>query len=249
MKRGFFLVFFLSVLHQAKAVHLEVNNKTSDFILDTNLTDVLPLHCEAKNHTGSESLIWYRDSRPLSLEDEHNINSSHVCIAPLSPSDNGIKFICLLKSNTSIKRIATLNVTFCPILSGENSLTVEEGNNVKLACGVQANPQADMSWKKNGTSVKMQSHYTQYLTKNAFELSFTKIKIEDSGTYVCSAVSTYGTTTRDFILVVEARKDVLPVEAICAAVVVGFLTIAFGVFARRDKIFKKCMKSRDGTSL
>ncbi|KAM4700810.1 transmembrane and immunoglobulin domain-containing protein 1 isoform 1-T2 [Discoglossus pictus] len=244
------LVILVQLPHQVTAVTVQINNNTSSFVVTSNTSTSISLKCDAQNHTKDETLNWYRGNRMVDVKSENSVNSSNVCIYPLTPSDNGVSFTCILKRNTTVKLSVILNVTFSPILSGEQDVTVEEGKNIKLTCGVQANPPAEMAWRQNGSIVKMvKSRFEQSLTSDTFQLSISKAEKSDAAKYTCIAVSTFGKATREFNLVVGDKKEVVPIEAIAAAVVVGVLTILFGLFARRDKIFKKCMKSRDGTSL
>ncbi|MEE6468599.1 hypothetical protein FKM82_008325 [Ascaphus truei] len=254
MKHSLFLSFVCVILallpHEVTAVELSLNNNAESFMLTSDTADYLGLLCAVHNHTREERLNWYRGIQPLDLRSGKNLNSSQVCISPLTPTDNGVTFTCLLESNTTMKVSVILNIKFPPILSGESSVTVEEEKSTQLTCGIQANPQAEMSWQKNGSTVIMEkSRYQQYLTSDTFQLTISKAQKSDAGTYTCVAVSSMGNQRRDFQLVVEDKKDAIPIEAISAAAVVGALTLLFGVFARRDKIFKKCMKKRDETSL
>ncbi|KAM4795650.1 transmembrane and immunoglobulin domain-containing protein 1 [Rhinophrynus dorsalis] len=240
----FFLVLVpLLAAHHVTAVDLMINGMVQSHILSLNVSETASLKCEVHNNTAAETLTWYRGIRQLDIKSENSVNSSHVCITPLSPEDNTVSYTCLLKSDNTVKVSVMLDVKFSPILSGETNVTVEVGKDVKLTCGVKANPQPQMIWKKNGVLVHMvKSRYEQFMTSDTFQLSISKAEKSDSGVYTCTANINEGnstnTTALDFELVVEDKKDALPVEAIGAAVVVGALIILFAMFARRDKILK-----------
>ncbi|XP_078539724.1 transmembrane and immunoglobulin domain-containing protein 1 [Lissotriton helveticus] len=207
------------------------------------------LRCSAEGNTVDEELVWYRKDGLIDLKAGNKINHSEVCIPNVSTSDNEVPFTCLLKSNSSAKVTVVLDVQFPPILSGTTSLVVEEEGNVDINCNVQANPQPEMTWRQaNGTLVLKKNRFTQRRTSEIFQLSISKAEKSDSGTYICEAYISNNITTREFYLVVEDKKPGFPFEAIIAAVVVVVLTIAFGIFARREKIFK-CFKKPVSTAL
>ncbi|KAM8977797.1 transmembrane and immunoglobulin domain-containing protein 1 [Pelodytes ibericus] len=251
MKHSFIQLFvLLSGLYQVSAVGISINNNTHSFMETHDVSSTIPLHCEVYDNTKAETLTWYRGNRQVNVTSDNSVNSSHVCISPASVQDNGVSFTCMLKSNTTVKVSVLLDVKFAPILSGETSVTVEVGKTAQLTCSFLANPTADMLWRQNGNVITMvQSRYEQQLTSNTFQLIISKAVKKDAGNYTCLASINNKTYTREFTLVVEDKKEALPVEAIAAAVVVGALIILFGMFARRDKIFKKCLKVRENTSL
>ncbi|XP_069082369.1 transmembrane and immunoglobulin domain-containing protein 1 [Pleurodeles waltl] len=234
---------------EASGAGVSINGHNVDATLPLTTGTSLSLRCSAEGNTIDEELVWYRNDGLLDLKPENKINHSEVCIPNVSTSDNEVSFTCLLKSNSSAKVTVVLDVLFPPILSGETSLTVEEGSDVDLNCNVQANPQPEMTWRQaNGTLVLKKHRFTQRRTSDFFQLSINKAEKSDSGTYICEAYVSHNITTRDFYLVVEDKKPVFPLEAIIAAVVVVVLTIVFGIFARREKIFK-CFKKPVSTAL
>ncbi|XP_053312650.1 transmembrane and immunoglobulin domain-containing protein 1 [Spea bombifrons] len=246
MKYFIHLFVLLCLAHEISAVGVSINKNTNNFKLTTNVNNTISLHCEVFNNIGNETLIWYREKSQVDIKPENSVNSSYVCISPATHKDDGVKFTCLLQSNNTIKVTAVLDIKFSPMLSGDDNVTVEVGKTAELTCNFYANPLADMFWRKNGNIIPMvKSRYTQYLTSDSLKLSISNADKSDGGIYTCLARTSMEEVTRDFILVVEDRKDVLPIEAIAAAVVVGALIILFGMFARREKILKHCMKTRE----
>ncbi|OCT91124.1 hypothetical protein XELAEV_18014179mg [Xenopus laevis] len=222
---------------QLGAVRLELNGKNTSSLLQLNISETASLKCEVFDNTGDEELIWYRGTRQVDVSSNDNVNISQVCVYPLSTEDNGVSFICLLKRDNTVKLSVMLDVRFTPILEGESSVTVEVGKNAQLTCITKANPQAEMIWRKNGVVVTMEkSRYKQYLDSEKFQLNIDRVDKKDAGNYTCVAVATDSNTTetKNFELVVEDKKDVLPVEAIAAAVVVGALIILF-FFVRKER--------------
>ncbi|XP_006863262.1 PREDICTED: transmembrane and immunoglobulin domain-containing protein 1 [Chrysochloris asiatica] len=232
---------------------LTVNGNTKNYILDTELDFQESLICAIQNHTRDEELLWYREEGRVDLKSENSINSSSVCVSSISENDNGVTFTCKLKSDQSMSISVVLNVTFHPQLSGDHVQTAEEGSDVQLVCNVKSNPQAQMMWYKNDSILNLEkNHHQIHLTSESLQLSITKVKKSDNGTYSCVAISPLGRSTKDFLLIVKDKKQTIPIEPIAAACVVVFLTLCFGVVARRKRIMKLCIKDQgpqSGTAL
>ncbi|XP_073524074.1 transmembrane and immunoglobulin domain-containing protein 1 [Phyllobates terribilis] len=243
------LAVLLSLLHKITALQLLLNNRPYDNRHTDNLGNPAILHCEVVNNTNDQSLIWYRGTQQVDIKSENSVNASHICIPELTIEDNGVSFTCLLKQNTSMKLSLQMNVLFPPILSGETEILAQEGKTVQITCGFKANPAAVMFWRQNNSLFTLPSRYKQDMTTDTLQLTIEKATKADSGTYTCVA-STNGTeSVRVIELIVGDRQPGLPVEAIAAAVVVGALIIAFGVFARREKVFKACKKRQHETAM
>lgn len=228
---------------------LTVNGRTENYILDTYHGVQASLKCAVQNHTTDEELLWYREDGRVDLKDGNKINISSVCVSPVNESDDGVRFTCKLQSDQKVSITVVLNVTFPPLLSGNGFQTVEEDSHVWLVCNVKANPPAEMMWYKNNSALVLEKdrHQIQQ-TRESFQLSITKVKKSDNGTYSCVASSSLKVETMDFHLVVKDKVLVVPIEPIIAACVVVFLTLAFGLLSRRKRIMKLCVKKNDQNS-
>ncbi|KAM6175327.1 transmembrane and immunoglobulin domain-containing protein 1 [Erethizon dorsatum] len=243
----FLLVVILFLPSKTTCSVLTVNGKTENYTLDTQLGIEESLECAVHNHTRDEELLWYREEGRVDLKSGNKINSSSVCVSSISENDNGVSFTCKLQSDQTVSISVVLNVTYPPFLSGGNNFqTVEEDSDVSLVCNVKSNPQAQMIWYKNNSILILEKnrHEIQQ-TSESFQLSITKVKKSDHGTYSCIASSPLKMETMDFQLVVRDKSVPVPIEAIIAACVVVFLTLCFGLFARRERIMKLCIKKRD----
>ncbi|MBW02139.1 Transmembrane and immunoglobulin domain-containing protein 1, partial [Eschrichtius robustus] len=95
-------------------------------------------------------------------------------------------------------------MTIPPLLSGNDFQTAEEGSDVKLVCNVKSNPQAQMMWYKNSGVLNLEkNHHQLQQTSEYLQLSITKVKKSDNGTYSCIANSLMETKTKDFHLIVK----------------------------------------------
>ncbi|XP_029417248.1 transmembrane and immunoglobulin domain-containing protein 1 isoform X2 [Nannospalax galili] len=184
---------------------LTVNGKTEDHFLDTLPGTQASLECAVQNHTRDEELLWYREKGRVDLKPGNKINISSVCVSSISEEDNGVNFTCRLQSDQTVSISVVLNVTFPPILSGNSTQTVEENNDVRLVCNVNSNPQAQMMWYKNNNVLVLEKDRHQiHQTSESFQLSITKVKKSDNGTYSCTASSSLKVESLDFHLVVKA---------------------------------------------
>nr|XP_045015019.1 transmembrane and immunoglobulin domain-containing protein 1 [Jaculus jaculus] len=247
------LIVTLFLPHEMTSSVLTVNGRAENYILDTQRGVQESLECAVQNHTRDEELLWYREDRRVDLKSGNKINTSSVCVSSINETDNGINFTCKLQRDQMVSVSVVLNVIFPPLLSGNNFQTVEESNDAKLVCNVKSNPQAQMLWYKDNRVLTLEKdHHQIYQASESFQLSITKVKKSDNGTYSCVANSSLKTETLDFHLVVKDKTVAVPIEPIIAACVVVFLTLGFGLLARRKRIMKLCMKERDpprGTAL
>ncbi|XP_007935609.1 transmembrane and immunoglobulin domain-containing protein 1 [Orycteropus afer afer] len=232
---------------------LTVNGETEDYILNTQPELQVSLKCAVQNHTREEELLWYREGGRVDLKSGNKINSSSICVSPISENDNGVTFTCKLQRDQSVSISVMLNVTFPPRLSGEDFQTAEEGSDVQLVCNVKSNPQAQMLWYKNSSILNLEKNRHQvHQTSESFQLSITKVKKSDNGTYSCTASLLQEMETKDFYLIVKDKEWTIPIEPIIAACIVVLLTLCFGLVARRKRILKLCIKDQapqSGTAL
>lgn len=224
---------------------LTVNGKTENYILNTRLGFQESLKCAVQNHTREEGLVWYREEGTVDLKSGNKINSSSVCVSSISESDNGVTFTCKLQRDQSVSVSVVLNVIFPPVLSGDDVQTVEEGSDVKLVCKVKSNPQAQMMWYRNSSILTLEKNHQVQQSSESLQLSIMKVKKSDNGTYSCFANSPLKIVTKDFHLFVTDRASAVPIEPIIAASVVVFLTLCFGLTARRKRIMKLCIRDED----
>ncbi|XP_060998984.1 transmembrane and immunoglobulin domain-containing protein 1 isoform X2 [Dama dama] len=240
----FLLLMILFLPRVMTSSVLSVNGKTENYILDTEPGLQESLKCAVQNHTRDEELLWYREDGRVDLKSGNKINSSSVCVSGISENDNGITFTCKLRRNQSMSISVVLNVTFPPLLSGNDFQTAEEGSDVKLVCNVKSNPRAQMMWYRDSGILNLETHHRIQQTSEYLQLSITKVKKSDNGTYSCIASSLIETKTKDFHLIVKDKASTVPIEPIIAACVVVFLTLVFGLIARRKRIMKLCRRDQ-----
>ncbi|GIY43471.1 hemicentin-2 [Caerostris darwini] len=96
-------------------------------------------------------------------------------------------------------------------LEGQPVRDIEEGESVSVKCVVDANPQANVIWKKSGYS-------SIYALKDQIE--FMPVKRSDSGIYSCSATNDVGTSHElEVNIDVKYKPQILNVSPIHGATV------------------------------
>ncbi|XP_052798476.1 muscle M-line assembly protein unc-89-like isoform X3 [Mya arenaria] len=93
----------------------------------------------------------------------------------------------------------------CPSITMPLSdLTVSEGNNVFLECGIQGQPVPEVTWRKNGMVIGHMLDFKQTFADGLARLVISKSCMQDSGRYECMATSLQGETSTSCHLTVTA---------------------------------------------
>lgn len=70
----------------------------------------MSLTCAVLDSAATEELLWFRNEQKVSLKDGNRLNTSHVCVQPVTRDDNGVVFTCQLKADASVKAAVRLEV-------------------------------------------------------------------------------------------------------------------------------------------
>ncbi|XP_025027883.1 transmembrane and immunoglobulin domain-containing protein 1 [Python bivittatus] len=227
-------------------LELAINSNTADYQLATQPGLTQSLWCTVQDHTQEEELLWLRGHGEVGLKDGNKVNASNICISPVTEDDNGVSFTCQLARNKSVQISVLMNVTYLPILSGEDPSATPEGWDATLSCHIKANPPAQLFWLKDNQTLGLEeSRHWIRQTSELFQLTIKGVQQSDEGIYTCLALR--GGRRKDFHLVVTERKLPFPTEAVIAAGVVISLIVLFAIVGRREKIVK-CFKKTDSPS-
>ncbi|XP_061818889.1 transmembrane and immunoglobulin domain-containing protein 1 [Nerophis lumbriciformis] len=210
--------------------------------IHTQLDKTVSLLCRALEE-GAE-LVWRRNGAMVSLKAENQRGNSSVCVTPVLHQDNGATFSCHLGKNATVQDAVTLNVTFPPVLSESEDVSVEEKSPLVLSCETFANPPVSPPlWTLNDSTVDLLAG--SFSVTNDGSTSRLSCGAVDrglhEGRYQCTVDSPlHGTRTRVFRVTVTDKTTKFPLMPIIAGVVVVFLTGVFAIFSRWSKITKCC---------
>ena len=89
--------------------------------------------------------------------------------------------------------------------SETSTVTTHEGNTVVLQCNVTANPEAKVTWEREGVGLPV----NRTVTVPKLGLVIDSTQRQDTGTYTCKATNLLGTNTKTIILLVESKFSFL----------------------------------------
>ncbi|XP_051904044.1 transmembrane and immunoglobulin domain-containing protein 1 [Hippocampus zosterae] len=214
-------------------------------VILTELERTVSLSCFSnRSEDDAAELVWLRNGRMVALREGNRQGQSGVCIMPVIHQDNGATFTCRLRSNASVEASVTLNVTYPPVVSGSESVCVEQASPLLLSCDTFANPPvSSVRWTLNGSAVDiLAGRFT--LTDDGFASRLAADKAEKSkheGLYRCTVDSpVYGIKSKDFLVTVTERTLKFPLMPIIAGVVVVCLTAVLAIVSRWKRISKCC---------
>ncbi|MBN3304635.1 TMIG1 protein, partial [Amia calva] len=222
------------------AVQVSVHPAVSGGVISAQREDTLTLTCEAVEREGDEELDWYRETQRISLGPENRVNTSSLCVSPVSKADNRVTFTCQLRREASVNASIQLDVHFPPELSGTELVTMAQNQQVTFTCDVHANPPVSVSWMKNNERLNLDTGgYTLYQDGREATLSINKIQKSHEGNYSCVTDSPeYGQRTKSFTLTVEGEWTRFPYEPVIAGGVIVLCTMILAVISRKEKIAK-----------
>ncbi|XP_060790914.1 transmembrane and immunoglobulin domain-containing protein 1 [Neoarius graeffei] len=241
----FILLGFVCVCGVDSAnVTIQSNPPMSGGFVQTKPEDTVSLTCTAIDSAVPEELQWFRNNQEVSLKDGNRVNTSHVCVQPVSRDDNTVIFTCQLRSNANAKASIQLEVQYPPTLGVHEEKWVEEGSNTVLSCDVRAYPPVSVVWKKDDKLLDLSS--SSYKTSNngmTATLSISKVKQDmHQGLYTCEVESSiFGITGNNFTITVTDKVTKFPLGPAIAGVVVVLATILLATISRWDRIMK-CFK-------
>ncbi|XP_026139766.1 B-cell receptor CD22-like [Carassius auratus] len=136
--------------------------------------------------TDRATLIWYRNSQPLTERRDRN---NQLLLQSVRREDAG-RYSCALHGHTYISPAAQLNVTYPPksVSVSISPSVIVEGDSVTLICSSDSNPPAEISWFKGGMFVGSGRIY-----------SISKISSDHSEEYKCKSINEHGEKYSDAV--------------------------------------------------
>ncbi|XP_054899267.1 transmembrane and immunoglobulin domain-containing protein 1 [Poeciliopsis prolifica] len=243
---GITLLFLLPFCASQTSVHIDSTPKPStDGVIQTTTQSNVSLVCILTGAPKDEELVWLRNGAMVKLNDENKQSGSSVCISPVIQKDEGATFTCQLKSNSSHSASVTLNVTYCPDVSGSEEVTLEEEESLNLQCDMKANPLVtSVSWKLNGTMVDLSTG--GFIISNDGINTKLYVKKADrsmhEGEYQCTVTSPIcESLSKTFQVTVTDKTIKFPLMPMIAGLVVVGLTALLAIVSRW-RMIARCFK-------
>ncbi|XP_069958180.1 roundabout homolog 3-like [Cherax quadricarinatus] len=156
--------------------------------------------CEVASNPPPHAITWYKDG----LEVTHNLRggvlvSNNNLVLQMVRRTSAGNYTCAATNTlaTTTSNIMVLDIKYLPVcVGGPQTVTVAEGEDVRLACRVDAKPEDDLrfTWYFNNTldTVEVERHRIQVRPGLSF-LDYTPRSSRDYGILSCWATNTVGT--------------------------------------------------------
>nr|XP_008508932.1 PREDICTED: sialic acid-binding Ig-like lectin 8 isoform X2 [Equus przewalskii]XP_023506061.1 sialic acid-binding Ig-like lectin 8 isoform X1 [Equus caballus] len=254
----FFRVETYSYRNNQLNLHVTALNHTPDILIPEtlesgsprNLTCSVPWACER----GTPPIFSWTSAALTSLGPRARL-SSVLTLTP-RPQDHGTILTCQVKfpaADVTVETTIQLNVTYSPqnltitvfqgngtastTLKNGSSLSVQEGQSLRLVCVVDSNPPARLSWARGSQSLSP----SQPLNPGVLELP--QVESSHEGEFTCQAQHPRGSLHVSLSLSVQRKACPLSGAALgaisgaCAAalLLLSFYVIVIIVRSRRNK--------------
>ncbi|XP_029473326.1 LOW QUALITY PROTEIN: hemicentin-1 [Rhinatrema bivittatum] len=167
-------------------------------ILDTSIN----IECMATG-TPPPQINWLKNGLPLPISSHIRLLSAGqvLRIVRAQVSDVGT-YTCVASSRAGVdNKLYHLQVFVPPSMDnagGTEEVITVKGNPTSLLCFTDGTPNPNMSWLKDGQSLKLGAHLT--VINQGMVLQISKAKMEDVGRYTCIASNEAGEVSKHFIL-------------------------------------------------
>ncbi|KAK6110510.1 Immunoglobulin I-set domain family protein [Brugia pahangi] len=205
-------LIFLTLLVLFSCAQATIITKGGRFIVDEG--DNVELPCNIRNIAEDTVVIWKRGELVLFTDEEvfhedqrfqlrRKDNNFTLVIERVEPYD-GAKYICEITSpEMSITHVLEVNVRPMVSISPDaNPLLMNVGENVVIKCSVSGNPPPKVTWTRQDG----QKMPTRATSKDG-QLRITRVTMNDSGIYECTASNNVGIDAHDTIeVLVQANQ-------------------------------------------
>lgn len=239
-------VFHFLVLYVVHVLAIEIESVpkfNDERVIHLELNQSVSLVCMLGATQADEELVWLRNDAAILLKEGNNKGRSSLCVTPIY-EDNGAKFTCHQKGNSTDQVSVTLKVTFAPNISGTVEVTVEEEADLVLECDTRANPLvSSVTWSLNGSLVDLLADGFSVINNGLIsQLTANKVKKSlHGGMYTCTVDSPmYNDSSRHFQVTITDKTLKFPLGPMIAGLVVVGLTALLAAVSRWRKIVKCC---------
>lgn len=240
-------VFLLVLYFTTQISGLEVKSvpEVSGGFVHTELEKTVSLTCLSEPQDAE--LVWLRNGQLISVAAGNTRGSSRLCVTPVNHLDHAAIFTCQMKNNASVNASVQLEVTYAPLHSGKEEVSVEETRELELSCDVFANPPVLVSWQRHGDPIDL-SEGSFLLTNDGFMSRLKVARVNRAvhqGPYSCVTSSPiYPNRTKAFEVTVTEKtlqfQTDLIFPMIAGLVVIGCTTLL--AIISRWKWITQCYK-------
>ncbi|XP_077463990.1 hemicentin-1 [Stigmatopora argus] len=203
-------------------VHVAPNIKGEEMNATVMLGSLVELHC-LSDAVPPPTLLWRKDGRPLFRKPGLTLSAdgSLLKVDSAQMQDSG-RYTCEATNIAGkTEKNYNVNVWVSPNIRGSEEVsphTVIEGTLITLVCESSGIPPPSLSWKKDG--VELQSDQRIKILSGGRQLQISNAESTDSASYICTASSAAGSTSKEYSLQVYVRPSIRHSEGDADAVVV-----------------------------
>nr|XP_061790885.1 hemicentin-1-like [Nerophis lumbriciformis] len=203
-------------------VHVPPNIKGEEMNATVMLGSPVELHC-LSDAIPPPTLLWRKDGRPLFRKPGLTLSAdgSLLKVDSAQMQDSG-RYTCEATNIAGkTEKNYNVNVWVSPNIRGSEEvspLTVIEGSLITLVCESSGIPPPSLSWRKDGA--ELQSDQRVRVLSGGRQLQISNAESADSASYVCTASSAAGSTSKEYSLQVYVRPSIRHSEGDKDAVVV-----------------------------
>eukprot|EP00118_Oscarella_pearsei_P004915 m.21825 g.21825 ORF g.21825 m.21825 type:complete len:1518 (+) comp28230_c0_seq1:714-5267(+) len=184
---------------------------TQDLASQTVVTNTpLTLTCKVDSFPPADIEFWFNDARVnfatnSRLTQTSVVMGSQLAINSVQFSDAG-EYYCIAKNRRKFLQGKDAIIAVqgpAEFSTPPSPQSIPEGQTLHMACVVQANPQAVVTWEDAGGSTLSSATSPRHTVGSDNTLIITNVQKSDAGVYSCTAANIFGTKT------VQAKLTVL----------------------------------------
>ncbi|XP_060031166.1 sialic acid-binding Ig-like lectin 6 isoform X2 [Erinaceus europaeus] len=201
-----------------------------------NLTCSVPWTCEM----GTPPIFFWRLA-PLRLQGFGMLLSSVLTFTP-RPQDHGTQLTCQVQFpavGVTVERTIQLNVSSLKTIQNASSLSILEGQALRLLCEADSNPPATLSWFRRSLPEN------DTVLSNSSTLELPSVRRSDEGEFICQAQNQLGSQLVSLSLSVNWRAEswLSGVQgAVTGAATTALLSLCLGLLFRLKNRSRKAVQ-------
>ncbi|XP_069974958.1 nephrin-like isoform X2 [Penaeus vannamei] len=170
--------------------------------LDVKEGENVMLNASARGNPNSLAYLWRRGEEVVMADNILNISG-------ITRDQAGVYSLDVSNTEGNIFRNVSINVKYAPIITEvTGSSNVSEGDSVTLVCHVDAVPNPDIEWRREGYNFE-RTKTKKHATRNIAEMTITNVTKEDTGVFACHSKNEIGEATIVNATVIVKHKPII----------------------------------------